>query len=79
MVKQMTDNRLYLECPHGFRKHRSCGTQLLKVREDVTQLTDDSYPVDVVYFDFQKAFDTVRHQRLMCKLVSYGIIGNVYN
>ena len=52
MVKQMTDNRLYLECPHGFRKHRSCVTQLLKVMEDFTQLTDNGYPVDVVCFDF---------------------------
>ena len=30
--------------------------------------------VDVVYLDLKKAFDTVPHQRLMCKRASYGIV-----
>ena len=42
------------------------------------QLLDNGYPVDVVYLDFKKAFDTVLHQWLT-KLASYGILSNVYN
>jgi len=32
--------------------------------------------VDVIFLDFAKAFDKVRHQRLLEKLRSHGIRGN---
>ena len=40
---------------------------------------DQGYPNDVVYLDFQKAFDKVPHKRLMLKIKSLGIIDNIYN
>ena len=35
--------------------------------------------IDSVYMDFAKAFDTVPHKRLMAKLRTYGIRGNILN
>ena len=34
---------------------------------------DEGSPVDVIYLDFQKAFDKVPHQRLTPKLKSHGM------
>ena len=36
-------------------------------------------PVDIVYLDFQKAFDKVPHQRLLLKLKARGIGSDVIN
>ena len=47
--------------------------------EEITKLVDDGSPVDVVYLDFQKAFDKVPHQRLLLKLKAHGIGNDVIN
>jgi len=36
--------------------------------EEVTNYIDSGYSVDVIYLDFQKAFDKVTHRRLIMKL-----------
>ena len=54
-------------------------SQLIEVLDDWTKFLDDKKIVDVIYFDFQKAFDTVPHKRLIGKLYSYGIRGRLLN
>jgi len=51
--------------------------QLLLMLDYLTHHLDDGYSVDVIYLDFQKAFDTVPHQHQLNKLASFGIHGNV--
>ena len=53
---------------YGFLKARSCLTYLLCFSEEITKWVDDGSPVDVIYLDFQKAFDNIPHQRLILKL-----------
>ena len=62
---------------HGFVSGRSCLTNLLTSLEDWTKEIDDGYPVDVIYLDIAKAFDSVPHQRLKMKMKRYGLEGNV--
>ena len=77
IVRFFTENQLYTNCQHGFRKKRSCTTQLLEVMEDITKLLDEKNSVDIIYLDFRKAFDTVPHERLLVKLEAYGISGKI--
>ena len=46
---------------HGFLKAKPCLTNLLCFLEEITKWVDDGSPVDVIYLDFQKAFDKVPH------------------
>jgi hypothetical protein len=60
---------------HGFRKNRSCETQLLELIDDVTKYMANSVQTDVLIMDFSKAFDEVRHYLLTHKLNYYRIQG----
>ena len=62
---------------HGFTSGRSCLTSLFEVFEFVLHSVDNGHAVDVIYLDFQKTFDKVPHQRLLRKLISHGIMGDV--
>ena len=43
----------------------------------LTLLTNNYRPVDILYFDFKKAFDRVPNNRLILKLKCLGIRGKV--
>jgi hypothetical protein len=60
---------------HGFRKNRSCETQLLEFIDDVTKNMENSLQTDVLIMDFSKAFDQVSHNLLTHKLHYNGIQG----
>ena len=47
--------------------------------EEITKWVDDRSPVDVIYLDFQKAFDKVPHQILIRKLNSHGMGNSIIN
>ena len=41
--------------------------------EEITKWTDEGSSENIIYLDFQKAFDKVPHQRLLFKLKAHGI------
>lgn len=64
---------------HGFMKHRSRETALLTSLNDWTQAIDAKLNVDVIYFDFSKAFDRVSHPKLIYKMKRLGFPANIVN
>ena len=74
--KHLRDYKLILDTQHGFVEKKSCLSNLLSFLEEVTNYVDQGHPVDILYLDFSKAFDSVPHQRLLSKIRAHGI-GNV--
>ncbi|KAK4810629.1 hypothetical protein QYF61_007366 [Mycteria americana] len=58
ITRHVEDNQVIRPSQHGFRKGRSCLTNLISFYDKVTRLVDEGKAVDVVYLDFSKAFDT---------------------
>ena len=73
MVDFLVKHKLLNSYQHGFLKARSCLTNMLCFLEEITKWIDVGSPVDIIYLDFQKAFDKVPHQRLLLKLKAHGI------
>ena len=73
IVQHMKLNKLFSSKQYGFISGRSTVMQLLNVMDIWTKALDDDQQIDIIYMDFQKAFDKVPHQRILIKLHSYGI------
>ena len=52
-------------------------TNLLVATKNWTEELDQGRPVDVIYLDYEKAFDKVPHCRLVYKLDHFGIRGTL--
>ena len=64
---------------YGFRPKRSCNIQLLEILDRWAESVDEGSPIDVIYLDFSKAFDSVAHDRLLFKLNCLGVHGVTLN
>ena len=77
VINHFERNNILTDSQHGFRKRRSCETQLLLTIDDLAKGLDDRQQIDAVLLDFSKAFNKVPHQRLLLKLKHYGVRGHL--
>uniref|UniRef100_A0A3B3QXL0 Reverse transcriptase domain-containing protein n=1 Tax=Paramormyrops kingsleyae TaxID=1676925 RepID=A0A3B3QXL0_9TELE len=77
MVDYLDSNNILRDSKHGFRRGRSCLTNLLEFFEEAPREIDHKKAYDMIYLDFQKAFDVVPHKWLLLKLKATGILGTV--
>ena len=50
---------------HGYRSQRSCFTNFLDFYNNLFKIYDETKTIDIIYLDFQKAFEKVPHKRLL--------------
>ena len=78
ITNHLNNHGLIQDTQHGFRKGKSTTTNLLEYLEIITKSVDNGTPVDVVYLDLAKTFDTVPHKSLVKKKIkAHGIDGNI--
>ena len=75
----MKRNNFFTNKQYGFISGRSTTLQLLEVMDKWTEALDRGETIDCIYMDYQKAFDTVPHNRLISKLRAYHISDQMIN
>ena len=68
VMDDFVKNKLFTNKQFGFLKGRSTVTQLLQILDDWTETLESGGRIDVIYTDFEEAFDKVSHNRLLNKL-----------
>ena len=66
-------NSLIDDSQHGFRRGRSCETNLLELMEYHAQRAEEGDNEDDCYFDLKAFFDGIPHQRCLAALNAHGV------
>ena len=76
----LESNGLIDDSQHGFRRGRSCETNLLVLMEYHAQRAENNENEDNCYFDLKAFFDGIPHQRCLASLHAHGVSkeGNIH-
>ena len=74
-MKLFESHSILFDKQYGFRKKRSCESQLILTIQDIAAGLNSKSQIDAILLDFSKAFDKVPHERLAAKLHHYGVRG----
>ena len=75
IVNHIKTNHLSCSQQHGFSKGRSTTTNLLEALNIWSEAMMHGIPLDILFLDYSKAFDSVPHRRLVKQVESFGIHG----
>ena len=79
VISHLDNHNVLHDSQHGFRRKRSCETQLLKTVHDLAKTLNNKGQTDSVLLDFSKAFDKVCHRKLLFKLKHYGVNNSLHS
>ena len=75
LIEHITLNNMLTDQQFGFRKGYSTDEAIFKLIYEVLNALNDKSTVGTIFFDLEKAFDSVNHSLLIKKLSYYGING----
>ena len=70
-------NNLLSSHQYDFRPGYSCTSQLIHLFHEWAKALDKHLSTNVIFLDFEKAFNSVPHNRLLLKLERFGITGSL--
>ena len=74
LMKYLDSHHILSDQQHGFRKRRSCESQLITTVHDLARGLDKRQQIEAVLLDFSKAFDKVAHRCLpLCSTITGSI------
>ena len=76
VMSHLEHNNILYNLQHGFRKARSCESQLIDFIQELNFKNNQNIQSNLIIMDFAKAFDKVPHKRLIYNLNFYGIRHN---
>ena len=76
MEEYFEDNKLLQEFQFGFRRGKSCISELLTLLSKLMRYKEQGKEISLLLFDLSSAFDTVSHKILLAKLEIYGFDQN---
>lgn len=77
LMSYLSDNSLISKAQHAFIAKHSTVSNMLESTREWNVAISNKQCVDVVYIDFQRAFDSVVHSKLLIKLRGLGISGKL--
>ena len=78
IVDHLEKYGLFSDFQHGFKSSRSTADLLTVASDRIARAFNRSGATRAVALDISKAFDRVWHAGLLCKLKSYGIVGQIF-
>ena len=73
LLNHLICNNIIHDRQSGFLPNKLCVTSLLEVLDEWSFSIDMGLPIDVIYIDFEKAFDKVKHNLLIDKMEVVGV------
>ena len=77
IINYLRENDLISSSQHGFLSKKSTLTNLLACTFDWVTYFNDKKACDIIYIDYEKAFDKVPHRKLIYKLGKLGFGGRL--
>ena len=78
LLLYLNENSIITESQHGFISKHSTITNLIECANDWSNMLESKMSINVLYCDYEKAFDTVSIPKLLHKLSSYGVNGLLF-
>ena len=77
LMSYLLERSLLSKKQHAFIVQHSTVSNLLECTRDWTIALNSRQSVDIVYVDYQRAFDSVVHNKLLAKLTCFGVSGKL--